>query len=285
MISINQKSKRRLGLAIGSTLLFSAVFLLAWDTKLTLTTYSLSSDKLTKPLRILLLSDLHSCVYGEGQRELLEQVEALSPDLILLAGDMLDDDMPHEPGKLVLRALGAAYPCFYVPGNHEHLSGELNELLAFIQDCGIMVPIGACAPIEIQGQLLQICGMDDPIYLGQDTVLLQAERAKRAADPAYYTILLTHRPEQLTALRPLGYDLIVAGHAHGGQWRLPGGKNGLYAPHQGLFPSYSGGIYPLGDTTGIVSRGLSRESTRVPRLCNPPELVLITLTPKSEEPY
>lgn len=282
MISIKQKSKRKAGLLIGSSLLLSAALLLAWDNKLTVTTYSLSTDKLTKPLRILLLSDLHSCVYGEGQRELLDQVEALSPDLILLAGDMLDDEMPHQPGKLVLRVLGAAYPCFYVPGNHEHLTGELDSLLKFIKDCGIVVPTGACALITIQGQRLQVCGMDDPIFLGRDAVLSQAEEAKQTVDPTLYTILLSHRPEQLTALRPLGFDLIVAGHAHGGQWRLPGGKNGLYAPHQGLFPSYSGGIYSLGETTGIVSRGLARESTRVPRLCNPPELVLISLTPREE---
>ena len=73
------------------------------------------------------------------------------------------------------------------------------------------------------------------------------------------------------------FDLVVSGHAHGGQWRLPGLINGIYAPHQGLFPSYAGGRYDLGTTTLIVSRGLARESTPVPRIFNRPELVIVEI--------
>lgn len=277
---MNQKTKRIAGLALGAGLLLSAAFFIAWDHKLMLTTYSVSSDKLSQKIRILLLTDLHSCVYGEDQRELLDQIDAAAPDLILLAGDILDDEMPHEPGQLVLRALGAAHPCYYVPGNHEHLSGEIDKLLTFIRDCGITIPLGESKRFEKNGQVLQICGMDDPIFLGSETVLAQAKQAKEASAPEPFTILLSHRPELIDSLRPLGYDLIVAGHAHGGQWRLPGGKNGLLAPHQGFFPRYSGGEYRFEESTFIVSRGLARESTRIPRLCNPPELVLIELSPE-----
>lgn len=276
---MKRNTKRRLWLALGAGLLLSSAFLLAWDNKLTLTTYPVSSEKISKPLRILLLSDLHSCVYGEGQRELLDQVKAAKPDLILLAGDILDDDMPQEPGMLVLRELGAAYPCFYVPGNHEALTGELDEILTYIEDCGIQVPLGECVLFEKNGQGLQICGIDDPIFLGREAVLSQAKQAKQAATKELFTLLISHRPELMDALLPLSYDLIVAGHAHGGQWRLPAGKNGLLAPHQGFFPRYSGGAYGFEDSTLIVSRGLARESTRVPRLCNPPELVMIELNP------
>ena len=74
-----------------------------------------------------------------------------------------------------------------------------------------------------------------------------------------------------------GYDLILCGHAHGGQWRLPGLPGGLLAPDEGLFPKYSGGRYDMGGTVLIVSRGLARESTRVPRLYNPPELVIVEI--------
>lgn len=277
---MNRNTKRIAGLALGAGLLLSTAFFIAWDHKLMLTTYSVASDKVSQKIRILLLTDLHSCVYGEDQRELLDQIDAAAPDLILLAGDILDDEMPHEPGQLVLRALGAAYPCYYVPGNHEHLTGEIDKLLTFIRDCGISVPLGESERFEKNGQVLQICGMDDPIFLGSEAVLAQAKQAKEASAPDPFTILLSHRPELIESLRPLGYDLIVAGHAHGGQWRLPGGKNGLLAPHQGFFPRYSGGEYRFEDSTFIVSRGLARESTRIPRLCNPPELVLIELTPE-----
>lgn len=276
----SRKHKRIAGVALGSAVLLATAFLLAWDTKLSLSVSTIPSEKIDSKLRLLLLSDLHSCDYGPGQRELLMEIEALAPDVLFLVGDILDDEMPHEKGKEFLRAVGARYPTYYVPGNHEHLSRELQELLVFIKDCGIRVPIGRCDFLQIAGQGLQVCGMDDPILLGTDAVLKQAESACAAADPALLTILLSHRPELIEQVLPFGPDLVLAGHAHGGQWRLPGAKNGLFAPHQGLFPQYSGGKYDFPDSNLIVSRGLSRESTRIPRLCNPPELVLIELTPE-----
>ena len=99
------------------------------------------------------------------------------------------------------------------------------------------------------------------------------------SDDGLFTVLLSHRPERITELLPLNPDLVLAGHAHGGQWRLPVLlENGLLSPNQGLFPRYTNGEYPFGDTTMIVSRGLARESTRViPRIFNRPEIVLITV--------
>ena len=90
-------------------------------------------------------------------------------------------------------------------------------------------------------------------------------------------MLLTHRPERVGNYRGSGFDQVVAGHAHGGQVRIPGILNGLFAPNQGLFPKYAGGQYSQSDTIMIVSRGLARESTRIPRIFNRPELLLIEL--------
>ena len=95
-----------------------------------------------------------------------------------------------------------------------------------------------------------------------------------------YTILLAHRPERIGAYRQYPFDLVVSGHAHGGQWRIPGLLNGLYAPNQGLFPQYAGGCYDEDGMAFVVSRGLARESTRIPRLFNPPELVVVDLVPE-----
>ena len=94
----------------------------------------------------------------------------------------------------------------------------------------------------------------------------------------HYTILLAHRPEYFQLYADYGFDLALCGHAHGGQWRLPGLINGVYAPGQGLWPKYAGGIYQQAACTMLVSRGLARESTRIPRLFNRPELVIIDLT-------
>jgi predicted MPP superfamily phosphohydrolase len=93
----------------------------------------------------------------------------------------------------------------------------------------------------------------------------------------HYTILLAHRPEEIERYSAYHFDLVLSGHAHGGQWRLPGIVNGLLAPDQGWFPRYAGGEYLVNGTTLIVSRGLARESTRIPRIFNRPELVVVDL--------
>ena len=95
-----------------------------------------------------------------------------------------------------------------------------------------------------------------------------------------FSVLLAHRPERIEDYLQYPFDLIVSGHAHGGQWRIPGILNGLLAPNQGFFPPYAGGQYDFADTTLIVSRGLARESTRIPRIFNRPELVVIDLVPE-----
>ena len=87
--------------------------------------------------------------------------------------------------------------------------------------------------------------------------------------------------DELLAAGVDGIDLIVSGHAHGGQWRIPGLINGLYAPHQGVFPQYAGGRYDLDGSVLLVSRGLARESTRIPRLFNRPELMLAEIVPSA----
>ena len=92
-----------------------------------------------------------------------------------------------------------------------------------------------------------------------------------------YTILLSHRPELFELYTTYNFDLVLSGHAHGGQWRIPGILNGVYAPNQGLFPEYAGGEYQDNGTTMVVSRGLARETTLAPRIFNRPELVIIDL--------
>ena len=94
-------------------------------------------------------------------------------------------------------------------------------------------------------------------------------------------MLLCHFPEDIDYYRSFGkFDLILSGHAHGGQWRLPFSQNGLFSPGEGLFPKYSGGRFDFDDCTMIVSRGLARIKTVIPRIFNNPELVVIDLLPR-----
>ena len=101
-----------------------AVAAAALDVRLRTVTYMVTSSKVTAPVRLAVLSDLHSCVYGQGQRTLLSAVAGAEPDAVLMPGDIVDDNRPEEPAWTALEALAAAYPCFYVTGNHECWSGE-----------------------------------------------------------------------------------------------------------------------------------------------------------------
>ena len=152
------------------------------------------------------------------------------------------------------------------------------EMKARIAESGVTVLEGEGQTVVFHGQPIHICDIDDPA-VGTDVWQAQLASAARGAAGEGFSILLTHRPERTSAYEGQGFDLILAGHAHGGQWRIPFLLNGLLAPNQGFFPAFAGGRYELGETTLIVSRGLARESTRVPRIFNPPEVVVIDLTP------
>ena len=244
--------------------------------------YSLESEKLTAPVRIVLITDLHSCSYGEGQRELIDAIHAQKPDIILLGGDIFDDKLPHRNTELVLRAIADKYPCYYVTGNHEYWSREIEKILKIFQSYHVPVLEGSFDTIDVRGQKLNICGISDPDILKYTdknySITEQLKDAAVASENGNYSILLAHRPELIDSYLNYDFDLILAGHAHGGQWRLPGIINGLFAPNQGFFPRYAGGKYRFEDSYMIVSRGLARESTRIPRIFNRPELVVIDLS-------
>ena len=128
-----------------------------------------------------------------------------------------------------------------------------------------------------------IYGFDDlTAYEGFD-LFLQLDHIEEVTDNYHFdesfNILLIHHPEFPHRYAELGFDLVLCGHAHGGQWRIPGILNGIYAPGQGIFPEYAGGLYEYNEkTTMIVSRGLARESNAIPRIFNRPELVIIDIT-------
>ena len=254
----------------------------AFNTKLKIQHYSLESEKLTAPVRIVLITDLHSCSYGKGQRELIDAIHAQKPDIILLGGDICDDKLPHRNTELVLRAIADKYPCYYVTGNHEYWSREIEKILKIFQSYNVPVLEGSFDTIDVRGQKLNICGISDPDILKYTdknySITEQLKDAAVASENGNYTILLAHRPELIDSYLNYDFDLILAGHAHGGQWRLPGIINGLFAPNQGFFPRYAGGKYRFDDSYMIVSRGLARESTRIPRIFNRPELVVIDLS-------
>ena len=272
--------KRRWIWWMAAAALLAALAFCALDVRHIIRRYTVDAPEITAPVRLAVVADFHGCDYGPGAQRLLTSIEAEGPDLVLLVGDIYDDEMPWDASDALVTALAARWPTYYVTGNHEYWSEEIDEICRRVSAAGATVLDMDCRTVEVNGQRLSICGVPDPyamVYSGAPETPEQLARAMSQAEPGAFTLLLAHRPEMIEAYAAAGFDLVVSGHAHGGQVRLPGLLNGLYAPNQGFLPRYAGGEYRVGNTTLIVSRGLARESTRVPRVFNPAELVIITL--------
>ena len=234
-------------IAIIVTIIAVIFSLLGSDRDLKTVNYKVESHKVKQPFKIALITDYHSCNYGKGQRELLDPISDMQPDLILLGGDVLDDDLPRDNAMELLRGLTKIAPCYYVTGNHEFWKGDIKDYKAGIRSMGIEVLEGDCKVVTIKGQKVNICGIDDRI-IGKDKMFKQLETAASLADKDFFTVLLAHRPEYINRYLEYEFDLIMAGHAHGGQWIIPGLINGIIAPNQGLFPKYAGGRYDFDKT-------------------------------------
>ena len=298
MNSKKQFFTRKRTILLATAVVLLILFLIAFDTRLMVRKYSIEEEEIETPIRIALVTDLHSCYYGENQSDLIDAIEAETPDVILLGGDIFDDVKEDKNTELFLSGIAGKYTCYYVTGNHECWGGtyRFNKQMAILEKYNIPVLSGEMEALTVNGETIYLCGVDDPdVYMvntdleqdpegyiqaqtnKEDTFLSQIAAVSETTPEDSYTILLSHRPEYYEAYTGHDFDLVLCGHAHGGQWRIPGILNGLYAPHQGIFPKYAGGRYDAEDMTMIVSRGLARETTRVPRIFNRPELVIIDI--------
>lgn len=258
-----------------------ALALIALDERLILRTYTVASPKLTAEVRLAVVTDFHS---SDNADDVAAMVASCVPDAVLLVGDMFDDDTQNRPPERTLslmRQLSAQYPCYYVSGNHEAWTGEMDALYQQTEDVGVTVLRMSSGVLTVRGQRIALCGIPDPyemVFGGAPDTEEQLRQAMENVDSADFTVLLAHRPELLAKYAQFPLDLVVSGHAHGGQVRIPGVLNGLYAPNQGWFPKLAGGAYTQDGTTLIVSRGLAVR-TRLPRIFNRPEVVLVRCVP------
>lgn len=255
--------------------------LIALDERLILRTYTVASPKLTAEVRLAVVTDFHS---SDNADDVVAMVASCAPDAVLLVGDLFDDDTQNRPTERTLslmRQLSAQYPCYYVSGNHEAWTGEMDALYQQTEEAGVTVLRMSSGVLTVHGQRIALCGIPDPyemVFSGAPDTEEQIRQAMENVDSADFTVLLAHRPELLAKYAQFPLDLVVSGHAHGGQVRIPGVLNGLYAPNQGWFPKLAGGAYTQDGTTLIVSRGLAVR-TRLPRIFNRPEVVLVRCVP------
>ena len=253
---------------------------------LVLKRYQINTDKL-KPdasIRIVLISDLHNQIYGEKQEPLISLIRKQKPDIIALAGDIADDQVPIMGTELFLAGIKGMAPIYYVTGNHEFWSHDIDNIKSIISKYGVSILENNYKQVRIGDSYIIIGGVDDPDIVLFDKADLDWEGGLHKAfsplqDYPEFKVLLSHRPELIDIYLKTDFDLVLSGHSHGGQVRIPFFINGLYAPNQGWFPQYAGGMYTYDTLTHIVSRGISF-NPRLPRIFNPPEVVVIDIKGK-----
>ena len=261
-----------------SLLLLCAVIsgILIWQSarrcrrELSVAAYTVFSG-LEAPVRLVQLSDLHGWTFGEENADLIAQVETLEPDIIVMTGDMLDKS--EENADVVcdlIRALVNTAPVYYCYGNHEYqwMQSHGESLTPALEAAGAIVLDVAYTDITVNGQPIRIGGYHG--YYRQPG-MYDISQEQRKAELAFcddfentesYKLLLCHIP---TPWLDWGYiddfpvDLVLTGHYHGGQIRLPL-IGGVYAPYVGLFPEYTEGLYMGEKAACILSTGLGARS-------------------------
>ncbi|MBQ1371614.1 MAG: metallophosphoesterase [Oscillospiraceae bacterium] len=264
-----------LGVAGTAAAIATVPYLHRQNTDLEASHYIFRSHKIGGALegfRITQISDLHNRKFGTGNLRLLALTEAQLPDLLVITGDLTDSYRPNLQQALDTAArLAKIAPCYFVTGNHELRmeQQELEDFLRALEGVGVTPLRGEAVTLGL-GLGFRLLGVDANRASGEHLKRLMKNRP-----PEELNILLSHKPHYAKSYEKSGVDLVLTGHAHGGQWRLPG-VGGLYAPGQGPLPRYTAGMYRLGNTVMCVSRGLANFPL-LPRVENKPEIVTVIL--------
>ena len=273
--------KRRLLFLLAALLILS----LWWgNNTISCEEYTFSSPRLPQGwdgARIVHLSDLHGKEFGHDHIRLLQAVADAQPELIVITGDIADEQSGADMLPTLLKGLVSIAPVYYVSGNHEWGAGLIGQLRDIFKETGVTYLRNEFVTLTRGGDSIFLAGIEDPNgYADQKLPQTVADEVHSAADEPFW-LLLAHRNNQFPGeYCALGADLTLSGHGHGGIWRPPF-TDGLISTTMELFPSYTDGFYACdcgqcGGAQVFVSRGLGN-SPRVPRLFNRPEVAVITL--------
>lgn len=262
------------------------IFTLWADKALTEREFQIKSKKIPASFdgfRIVHISDLHNTVFGKDNNKLLKKIKNAQPDIIAVTGDIVDSRRTNTAVSLdfLKNALSLA-PVYYVTGNHEFRISQSKSFVSEIKKLGVTVLENESLCLNKGKDRIELYGIDDPYFYGEymtdEEPYIVAHNLEELGISNGFSILLSHRPEFFDIYTEWGFDLVLSGHAHGGQFRLPF-VGGLIAPGQGFFPEYDSGLYEKDGTKMIVSRGLGNSIIPL-RLFNRPEIISVIL--KSE---
>lgn len=242
-------------------------------------TITVSSDKIPETFngfRIAVLADIHGEVFGENSSYLLQKTAAVTPDIIVINGDLIDEVSHLEMLPPLLDGLVEIAPVFFVTGNHEWAVGCLDRLLVLLEEHGVTVLSNEYRDLTIGSGSIVLAGIDDPNgpfdQKQPDELMAEIKDARGET----YTLMLAHRNDSLDMWAELGTDLVLCGHGHGGVVRIPF-VGGLIGVDRSLFPDYTAGLYQKGGTDMVVSRGLGNSVVDF-RIFNRPHLLVVELT-------
>lgn len=254
--------------------------------------YTVEDERIRKPCRAVLLTDVHNKRYGKDNEKLLEAIRALQPDFVLIAGDVLTAGRGAslEPALGLLGKLAERYPVYYANGNHEHrlklyprVYGDMAQRYgAALEEMGIRPMVNAHAKLPEYGIAVYGSEIDERFYKRFRLTEMEADYLPEILGQAsreLFTVLLAHNPDYFPRYAAWGADLTLSGHIHGGVARVPFWGRGVVSPSWHLFPKYDGGIFREGDRTMVLSRGLGTHTIPV-RVFNPGELWVVEFRPR-----
>lgn len=277
------RKKRIIILVVFLLLVASIVWTIWGNMTISTTYYKVKSNRLPPQFegyKIVQISDLHNTEFGSNNSKLVEIIKRENPNIIVITGDLVDSSHTNIPIAVdFVKQIVEISPIYYVTGNHEIWLGEgYADLENHLLDLGVNILHNEVINIEKDGEIIQLIGVDDVDlydidYSSHDSII--KSKLSEIECTSDYKILLSHRPELFQAYVSSEIDMVFAGHAHGGQVRLPF-IGGLVAPNQGFFPQYDGGCYAENNTTMVVSRGLGNSIIPI-RINNRPEVVVVSL--------
>ena len=245
--------------------------------------------------RIVQISDLHNAKFGKNNQKLVDRIRECEPDMIVLTGDLVDSNHTNvDRAVQFVDEIVKICPVYYVTGNHEYWleASEYDELMSGLTGAGAVILDDQVVEISRGDAKFRLVGLDDRSLsdgtlealfsdesIGHDQAGQKEETADNEnSEKKEFTVVLAHEPQYLARYASAGVDLVLSGHAHGGQFRLPF-VGGIVAPDQGFFPEYTAGEYYMDGTEMIVSRGLGNSVIPV-RLFNYPQIVCVELVGK-----
>lgn len=285
---ISRKHVKRYGIILLLLFILAIPIHGMWcNTALEVTHVTLETEKLPKNIdgfRIAQISDLHNAQFGENNHKLIAMLRNTKPDIIAITGDVVDASRTDIDVAIAFATEAVKIaPCYYVTGNHEAAIGnaEYERLENGLKSAGVVILRDEMIEVSQEGNIIQLIGVDDSSFTDRycaPEAIMATKLNNLAENKDSYTVLLSHRPELFEVYCEAQVDLVLSGHAHGGQFRIPC-IGGVIAPNQGLFPEYDAGIFTKDDTHMIVSRGIGNSIIPL-RINNRPEIVVVNIKGK-----